>query len=241
MNYWLDLFTGATWRQPAIRILAERRLEVGFGHAARHGISSWAGALSRLQAGAPSVRMRAGRLFLEAGGTGRVPLPVGPRVGGRSSRRSLATAVTAALLVVLATGCASYQKRKELQAVARDWCFTIRASQVLPVYPLTEDLQPGDVFPITAPFGQEARLYSRKGFLPLDQHLVRLQPLDFGTFYQHAYNLVTNSTAFSLSPEQISLTLRPIRLRSGNSRESGQRAYELLARPLHLHHLAPVP
>ena len=56
-------------------------------------------------------------------------------------------------LVTLAT-CGSPPER-ELEDVAKEWCLTIRASQVLPVYPLTEDLQPGDVFVV--PSGIEHR------------------------------------------------------------------------------------
>jgi hypothetical protein len=33
---------------------------------------------------------------------------------------------------------------------------TIRASQVVPVYPLTEDLQPGEVFLVQLPVGRWA-------------------------------------------------------------------------------------
>lgn len=93
------------------------------------------------------------------------------------------TAWALAGLVLGTCGCASHWQRRELQAVARDWCQVIRASQVLPVYPLTEDLQPGDVFLVTRPIGQEARLYAGRGFLPFEQHLKRLQPLDFASFY----------------------------------------------------------
>lgn len=101
------------------------------------------------------------------------------------------------LIAVLlgSSGCASYWKRVELEAVARDWCQVVRASQVLPVYPLTEDIQPGDVFLVTRPIGQEAKLYrggwfsAGKGFLPFEQHLARLQPLDFQTFYGKSYGI----------------------------------------------------
>jgi hypothetical protein len=63
---------------------------------------------------------------------------------------------------------------RELERVAKDWCLTIRASQVLPVYPLTEDLQPGDVFAVQTPLKKQAEIYEERGFLPLDQHVVRL-------------------------------------------------------------------
>jgi len=49
-----------------------------------------------------------------------------------------------AVVLLLVGGCAN--KERQLEQVAKDWCLTIRASQVIPVYPMTEDLQPGDVF-----------------------------------------------------------------------------------------------
>jgi hypothetical protein len=66
-----------------------------------------------------------------------------------STRRLHFPLFTLALLAaLLATGCARMQTRMmktELQEVAKRWCLTIRASQVVPVYPLTEDIQPGDI------------------------------------------------------------------------------------------------
>ena len=97
---------------------------------------------------------------------------------GFPCRTGVALILSAA--VVGLNGCAARAKRHELERVARDWCEVVRASQVLPVYPLTEDLQPGDVFLVTRPIGEEARVYRGRGFLPLDQHLKRLQPLEPG-------------------------------------------------------------
>ena len=55
------------------------------------------------------------------------------------------------------------------------------------MYPLTEDLKPGDVFLVTTPIQRQAEQYEQRGFLPLDQHLVRLQGLDFKTFYSESF------------------------------------------------------
>ena len=78
-------------------------------------------------------------------------------------------------------------KSRQLSRVAKDWCLTIRASQVLPTYPLTEDLLPGDVFLTTTPIGEEVSQFEERGFLPLDNHLVRLGAdkvlLDLNAFY----------------------------------------------------------
>jgi hypothetical protein len=99
-----------------------------------------------------------------------------------------------ALLVIgiagLIGGCdqiRDHQTKQQLQRVAKDWCMTIRASQVIPVYPLTEDLQPGDVFLVQTPIQKQQDDYSKKGFLPLDQLLCRLEDLSYAQFYRDAY------------------------------------------------------
>ena len=69
-------------------------------------------------------------------------------------------------------------KGQQLERVAKDWSMVIRASQVIPVYPLTEDLLPGDVFLVTTPVQDQVRIYEQRGFLPLDQPVTRLAHLD---------------------------------------------------------------
>ena len=96
----------------------------------------------------------------------------------------------AGLLVITAlllTGCGGYQR--QVERVAKDWCMTIRASQVLPVYPLTEDLQPGDAFLVTLPSNEQERLYKKLGFLPLDVQVARLDVAtqEFDEFYATQY------------------------------------------------------
>jgi hypothetical protein len=82
----------------------------------------------------------------------------------------------AALLLGTAafTACCATDKSAQLARVAKDWCLTIRASQVIPTYPLVEDLRPGDVFLTTTPIGEEVDQFESKGFLPLDNLLTRL-------------------------------------------------------------------
>jgi hypothetical protein len=67
----------------------------------------------------------------------------------------------------------------------------MRASQVIPVYPLTEDLQPGDVFLVQLPIDQQQKLYQAKGFLPLDNLLQRLQPTGYAAFYKKSFEVGT--------------------------------------------------
>lgn len=88
----------------------------------------------------------------------------------------------AALLVAVCAGCAG-GRRPQLERVAKDWCETIRASQVVPVYPLTEDLEPGDVFLVQTSIQAETDIYRRKGFLPLDDRRVRLREPGYAEVY----------------------------------------------------------
>ena len=70
------------------------------------------------------------------------------------------------LLALAASGCARAVSDRELQRVARDWSMVIRASQIVPVYPLTEDLQPGDIFLVQVTVDEQAKTYRERGFLP---------------------------------------------------------------------------
>ena len=91
---------------------------------------------------------------------------------------------------LFATACAS--REKQVQQVAKDWCMTIRGSQVIPVYPLTEDIQPGDIFLVQVPVDRQQEVYKRKGFLPLDNHVARLNPSGYDGFYGQSF--LTNSS-----------------------------------------------
>jgi len=64
---------------------------------------------------------------------------------------------------------------------------TIRASQVIPVYPLTEDIQPGDIFLVQVPIDRQQKLYEDRGFLPLDNHVARLNPNGYTDFYANSF------------------------------------------------------
>jgi hypothetical protein len=50
-----------------------------------------------------------------------------------------------------------------MEDVARDWSVVIRASQVVPVYPLTEDVQPGDIFLAQTPIDKQVKLCGHRG------------------------------------------------------------------------------
>src|SRR5438128_5751020 len=98
------------------------------------------------------------------------------------------------LIVVVAclelAGCETTKsKSKQMARVAKDWSLVIRASQIIPVYPLTEDLLPGDVFLVQSRIEDQVKLYEERGFLPLDQLLARLQPTNYSRFYLGAYGI----------------------------------------------------
>lgn len=99
--------------------------------------------------------------------------------------------LTIAALALSLAACRSVERGREAQLarVARDWCLTIRASQVLPVYPLTEDLQVGDVFLVTSPLSEEVHDLEKDGFLPLDNVIARIQPTGWQQFYNGAYGV----------------------------------------------------
>jgi hypothetical protein len=97
----------------------------------------------------------------------------------RNKTSFITTAFVIILLFSICTGCGNYLREKQLENIAKDWCMVIRASQVIPVYPLTEDLQPGDLLLVSTPIEQQVEIYKDKGFLPLDQLIARLFANDF--------------------------------------------------------------
>ncbi|MEM1450802.1 MAG: hypothetical protein AAGI22_16900 [Planctomycetota bacterium] len=80
-------------------------------------------------------------------------------------------------------------RNDQLESVAKDWSLVVRASQVIPVYPLSEDLQPGDVLLVSTPIENQVSIYESKGFLPLDQHLARIYSDEFDEFYDDRYGI----------------------------------------------------
>jgi hypothetical protein len=93
----------------------------------------------------------------------------------------------AVLALALCVGCATHMRNRELEAVAKDWSMVIRASQVIPVYPLTEDLQPGDIFLVQVPIEAQVKEYQKRGFLPLDYLIHRVNPGGYQDFYQNSF------------------------------------------------------
>ena len=103
--------------------------------------------------------------------------------------------IAGAFLFFLA-GCAAPRVTEESVArAAKDWCMTIRGSQVIPVYPLSEDVIPGDVFLVRTEIQDEQQEYKKRGFLRLPQHTVRLHPSGIEDFY-----LSSHGTAGQTNP-----------------------------------------
>ena len=86
------------------------------------------------------------------------------------TRSNFAVSLCLACILSL-VGCAHTQYEK----VAKEWCTAIRASQMIPVYPLNQDIRPGDVYLVQSAIGQQAKEYKEKGFLSLDDLRTRLE------------------------------------------------------------------
>jgi hypothetical protein len=86
----------------------------------------------------------------------------------------------------------------QVEKIAKEWSLLIRANQMIPIYPPTQDLQVGDVFLVNTPIEDQAKIYNKGGFLPLDQMVVRLfaDPkikksvlTEFDEFYNSMYGI----------------------------------------------------
>jgi hypothetical protein len=111
---------------------------------------------------------------------------------GTNARASFS--IVLVLSLALTAGCATKLRNQELEAVAKDWSMVIRASQVIPVYPLTEDLQPGDVFLVQVPIDRQQVLYRQRGFLPLDNLVRRVNPGGYLPFYLRSFAVGDDKT-----------------------------------------------
>ncbi|MEN6373203.1 MAG: hypothetical protein ABFD75_00310 [Smithella sp.] len=82
-------------------------------------------------------------------------------------------------------GCTTTQYEK----VAKEWCTAIRANQMIPVYPLNQDVRPGDVYLVQSAIADETSTYNDKGFLTLDDLRTRLklEPETFNVIYFSGY------------------------------------------------------
>jgi len=109
-------------------------------------------------------------------------------------------AVTAGATVagLALAGCAT-GRSGQVESAAKDWSRVVRASQVIPVYPLTEDLQPGDVFLVEMPVERQQKLFDQNGYLPLDNHIARLQLSGYEAFYRRSFLASTGQVVLPLN------------------------------------------
>lgn len=109
------------------------------------------------------------------------------------------------MLSVISTGCAISQRDTGLEGVAKEWSKAIRASQVIPIYPLTEDLQVGDVYVTDFATGEEPDSWLKDGYLPLPQLHARLSipgKLFADEMYRDGqYGMVPNGQAYTRLPQ----------------------------------------
>jgi hypothetical protein len=102
-------------------------------------------------------------------------------------RYSISNALLIAPILVgtMLTGCVSSQK--ELEAVNKDWNRLIRASHIYPIYPLTQDIQPGDIF-LTDTHVEDTKAWGKAGYLKFDRHITRLYPTNYAAFYERSFD-----------------------------------------------------
>ncbi|MCI8211971.1 hypothetical protein AUC61_20775 [Pseudomonas sp. S25] len=81
-------------------------------------------------------------------------------------KKMLILAFLAANSLVMAA-CQSKLPQQHLEQVAKDWSMTVRAAQVMPIYPLEEYILPGDLYLSHQSVDAEIETWKEKGFLPL--------------------------------------------------------------------------
>lgn len=95
------------------------------------------------------------------------------------------------LLCALAfcSGCAT--EKGQLESVNKDWNRLIRASHIYPIYPLSEDLEPGDLFFVSTEI-EDLSTWSTPGYIKLDHQVGRLYPTNYAAFYRRSISSGTN-------------------------------------------------
>jgi len=96
------------------------------------------------------------------------------------------------MVVIFACGCNS-TRDKQLTDINKEWNKLIRASHVYPIYPLTQDLQPGDIFLVSKDIEDLTAWEQGDGYLKLDHQIARLNPFRYQGFYSHSFAFGTNA------------------------------------------------
>ena len=79
------------------------------------------------------------------------------------------------------------QRDSQLTNINKDWNKLIRASHVYPIYPLTQDLQPGDIFLVNKDIEDLTDWEKDNGYLKLDHLIGRLKPEHYKEFYETTF------------------------------------------------------
>jgi hypothetical protein len=96
------------------------------------------------------------------------------------------------LVLIALCGCGTYSENQQLTRINKDWNLLIRASHIYPVYPLSQDILPGDIFFVSANI-DDTSAWNEKGYLPLDHMVARLYPSNYMGFYSNSWSEYTNS------------------------------------------------
>lgn len=79
------------------------------------------------------------------------------------------------IVFISVAGCVPKAPQSNLESVAKNWSMTIRAGQIFPVFPLEEDIRPGDVYLADMSSDDEVETWTEEGFLPLTNRYDRIK------------------------------------------------------------------
>jgi hypothetical protein len=88
-------------------------------------------------------------------------------------------------------GCQTAQVNTQLTDINKDWDRMIRASHIYPIYPLTQDIVPGDVYFYSQSI-EDTSAWDQSGYLPLDHLIARLTPTNYAAFYGKSWKLTND-------------------------------------------------
>jgi len=87
--------------------------------------------------------------------------------------------------IMLVSGC--HTEQEDLTGVNKEWDKVIRASHIYPIYPLTEDLIPGDIFWVSKRINDSSQ-WNQPGYLALDRMIARIEVTNYTRFYSNEFS-----------------------------------------------------
>lgn len=99
------------------------------------------------------------------------------------------------------TACQSKPPQQQLEQVAKDWSMTVRAAQVMPIYPLEQYILPGDLYLSHKSVDAEIETWKEKGFLPLINRdsFIPISTAYYDEYYSRGQS--ENQPSFAMPPE----------------------------------------